>query len=41
MDVKSVNSTPVSSEPEVINIFDEGNSAEVKPELPEKIRRNL
>lgn len=36
VDVKPVNSTPVSSEPEVINIFDEGNSAEVKPELPEK-----
>lgn len=35
-EVKPVNNNPVPSEPEVINIFEEGNNAEVKPELPEK-----
>ena len=35
MEVKPVNSTPVSSEPEVINIFEEGTSEPVS-ELPEK-----
>ena len=35
VEVKPVNSTPVSSEPEVINIFEEGTSEPVS-ELPEK-----